>query len=193
MAAGDRTGVGVLALEPGPRRRGPRRRPRDRHSAHFADLEGDGDLDFCAQGRNLGAGRVWVYEVDGSIFDPGTSRADWSMIRRDVHNTGTYPRSGPAAIADGAPATARLRCYPNPVRIGELIAPGLPGALTGRISLFDAAGRRVGGLQADGLTSHDIPVGALFELEPAPGVYFVRRDQAGGMPAETTRLVILDP
>ena len=165
----------------------------DAHSsAHFADLEGDGDLDFCAQGQTFGAGLVWVYEVDGSIFDPGTSRADWPKIRRDVRNTGHYPHHGPAAIAEAAPARPPFRCYPNPVRMGERIALQLPGELAGWISLFDAAGRRVGGTQVAGPLL-DVTAGTLFGSAPVPGVYFLRWDEAGPHRSAATRLVLLAP
>jgi hypothetical protein len=132
-----------------------------------------------------------VYEVDSSIFDPGTSRADWPKIRRDVRNTGYYPTSGSAGIAAGAPAAVRLRLCPNPVRIGERIALDLPGGESGSVSFFDAAGRRVGGFQAGG-SSLALPVSALFDVEPSAGVYFLRWDRRGPQRPESARLVILE-
>lgn len=185
----------------------------DAHSsAHFADLEGDGDLDLCAQGGTFGSGRVWVYEVDGSLFDPASSRCDWPKIRRDVRNTGAYEPADPAAVADSRLAGAALVCYPNPLRVRDRVAwrvvngaalgatcgaaPGAgptAGPAASRIRLFDAAGRQVGGGAIDAGSPRAIPVLELFEECPEPGIYFACPDGRGTAGSSAVRLVIVGP
>ena len=163
-------------------------------SAHFADLEGDGDLDLCAQGGTFGTGRVRVYEVDGSVFHPGTTRADWPKIRHDTRNTGYFEPPDPAGMADLRVSGGRLVCSPNPLILGgtaswRLAAP-VPVAGTGQITLFDLGGRQVGGARLNGGASATIAVHEMFESSPAPGVYFARLDGAGRTDTRT-RVVIV--
>ncbi len=170
----------------------------DAHSsAHFADLEGDGDLDLCAQGQTFGAGRVWVYEVDGSAFDPATSRSDWPKIRRDTRNTGYYEPKGPMEAEEIILPRPRLRLDPNPMRLQDVafLRPAGAGLGSGtpvddaQITLFDSAGRRVGNARFRAAASIEIPVSRLFGSSPAPGVYFARLDGLGKTPP--IRVVLL--
>lgn len=163
-------------------------------SAHFADLEGDGDLDLCAQGGTFGTGRVRVYEVDGSVFHPGTTRADWPKIRHDTRNTGYFEPPDPAGTADLRVSGGRLVCSPNPLILGgtaswRLAAP-VSVAGTGHITLFDLGGRRVGSARLNGGTPATIAVREMFESPPAPGVYYARLTGAGRADTKT-RVVIV--
>jgi hypothetical protein len=170
----------------------------DAHSSvHLADLEGDGDLDLCAQGGTFGAGLVWVYEVTGSIYQPGTTRADWPKIRHDLHNTGYYPRVDPAGVAENGHGSKlysdeRIGCSPNPVVAGGMIRLRLPADRPGRLVAFDVAGRRVGAVEIRGGASLLLDLDALTGKAPAHGSYFLRWVPAVGGRAACSRLTVLD-
>jgi hypothetical protein len=165
----------------------------DAHSSvHLGDLEGDGDLDLCAQGGTFGAGRVCVYEVDGSTYNPQTTRADWPKIRRDLHNTGYYPGPpDPAAVAAGGLAEPRLACFPDPAALGGSVRLSLPGRCAGVLQVFDLSGRMIGRLDAGGqggwatFATRDLLGGGR-----GTGVYFLRFAAPSGS-AAATRLTIL--
>ncbi len=164
----------------------------DAHSSvHLADLEGDGDLDLCAQGGTFGGGGVWVYEVSGSVYDPEATRADWPKIRRDLHNTGYYPRVDPAGIAaqDGSGA-ARIECSPNPASAAALIQLRLPGQQPGRLVAFDSSGRSVGAVQAKGGTTLVLEPGDLLGGAGCAGCYFLRWASADAR-ATSVRLTVI--
>jgi hypothetical protein len=151
----------------------------DAHSsAHLADLEGDGDLDLCAQGGTFGAGRVCVYEVDGSLSHPAVTRADWPKIRHDARNTGFFPRIDPAGVQDGLAgdplALERISCRPNPVDANGVMRLLLPGHGPGRLMAFDSSGRRVGAMQAQGGEPFTLGLRQLTGGDGAPGAYFLR-------------------
>lgn len=135
-------------------------------SVHIADLEGDGDLDLCAEGGTFGSGRVSVYEINGSTYQPGVTRADWPKIRRDAHNTGCYSREDPSAAPDGPGIAAwhrgaRIVCSPNPVAFGGGLQLRIPGTGSGRLEAFDPLGRALGGVDAQGGTSFAIELNRL--------------------------------
>lgn len=174
-------------------------------SVHVADMEGDGDLDLCAEGGTFGTGRVWVYEVDGSTYQPGVTRADWPKIRRDVQNTGCYLRLDPSAAPDesfvtASPLRARIVCVPNPVARGGGLHLQIPGTGSGRLEVFDPTGRILGGLDARGGTSLAIGLDRLTGPRFA-GCCFLRWRPATRVPRpgtlepgdaiSTTRLTVL--
>jgi hypothetical protein len=164
----------------------------DAHSSvHLADLDGDGDLDLCAQGGTFGSGRVWVYPVDGSVFDPASSRADWPKIRHDLRNTGRYERPDPAGIAGslalGAP---RLACWPNPVGAGGSLSLRLPDDGPGRVLIFDANGRQVGAIPVVGGAAASLSRRDLVGRTDSPGCYFLRWAPVAG-PDAFARLTVL--
>jgi hypothetical protein len=160
-------------------------------STHLADLDGDGDLDLCAQGGTFGAGSVWVYEVDGSDYDPDVSRSDWPKIRRDLHNTGYYPRAEPVSVAAILPAGMRLSCSPNPARIDQTVLLDLPGGAWGRLSVFDPAGRAVGALETEGGRAVFVPLRDLMRGRGGPGVYSLRWAPSTAGPVSSGRLVLV--
>jgi hypothetical protein len=165
----------------------------DTHSSiHLADLEGDGDLDLCAQGQAFGSGKVWVYQVDGSTFNPLTGRAEWPKIRRDVRNIGFYPRVYPAEVEDEAVRPDRLVVFPNPVHSSGSVELRLPAGCDGQVSVFDPAGRRIGGMELAGPGAVSVPVRSLWEREMAAGVYFLRTQPRGGRDVQPVRLVVMD-
>lgn len=162
-------------------------------SVHLADVEGDGDLDLIAQGQTMGGGQLWLFEVDGSVFDPATSRADWPKIRHDLRNTGYFPRPDPAGIAlDRVGSPPGLRLYPNPVVAGAELRLAGVGGLPGSITLFDATGRSVGRLSiAPGAGAACVTVRELAGRTPAPGLYLLRWAPVDGGRERLARLTIL--
>lgn len=176
-------------------------------SACFGDLEGDGDLDLCAQGQAFGAGRVCVYEVDNSVFGEA-SRRDWPKIRHDDRNTGHFEALDPAAVDDPWISNPRLTCFPNPAAIGDEIWLSFsnlisrdPTALSGivDVDLFDSSGRRVWHSDIDLEPSRgddDGPEGSgAFSVRPIlgdrAGAYFVRVTSHGGRLTQTEKLVLV--
>ncbi len=175
-------------------------------SAHIADLEGDGDLDLCAQGGTFGAGLVWAYEINGSTYQPGLTRADWPKIRRDVFNTGCYPLAIASAAPNEPPVAARCQdasigCFPNPVVRGGEVQLRIPGTGSGRLEVFDPAGRVLGGVDARGGASFAIAQDRLIGSRYT-GCCFLRwrpvkaTAQAGSLQAgdqiSTARLIVLE-
>lgn len=148
-------------------------------SAHVADLEGDGDLDLCVQGGTFGSGRVCVFEVDGSSL-PNPNRRDWPKLRRDARNTGHSPAPVLTAVAETGPVPS-LRVFPNPVARGGVLSLQMPENRTGRVALFDLAGRRLAKLDVSGGRVD------LARLPLAAGVYLLKVE--GARPA---RLVVID-
>ncbi|HOX24671.1 MAG TPA: VCBS repeat-containing protein [Candidatus Krumholzibacteria bacterium] len=161
-------------------------------SAHLADLEGDGDLDLCAQGGTFGAGQVRVYEVDGSQWHDQHERSDWPKIRRDPHNTGFCPAPVVTGVALDPDPAAPLRWFPNPVSRGGSLSLRLPGARGGRIAVFDLAGRRVGAATVGDRPSATVPLRALCGRDPAAGVYLLQFSPAGAGALSTGRLVVIE-
>jgi hypothetical protein len=158
-------------------------------SAHLADLEGDGDLDLCAQGGTFGAGQVWVYEVDGSSWQAQPNQREWPKIRRDTGNTGYCPRGTLTDVAAGVGLFPPLRCYPNPVPRGGSFSLRMPEGRSERIAVFDVAGRRLGSAAISGGPELRLSIRDLFKTDPPAGVYLLRIEDSGGRSA---RLMILD-
>jgi hypothetical protein len=161
-------------------------------SAHFADLEGDGDLDLCAQGGTFGTGSVRVYEVEGSQWSADATRVDWPKIRHDTRNTGYSPLPTTTAVAEATRLAARLCCFPNPVSRGSTLSLRLPVSRRERVSLYDLAGRRLGSIDVDGGNGVTVPTRSLFSGDPASGVYLLRVEEPGGAGGRGTRLVVVE-
>ena len=162
-------------------------------SQHLLDLEGDGDLDLVTAGSSMNAGLIWVFQVDGSSFDPATSAGDWPKPRRDMVNTGRYPVGDPAGIAgDARRAFDGLRLAPNMVRRGDLMTLETPAGLTGLIEVWDLAGRRIAAstLAAAGDRA-TVRACELFRPAAGNGVFLLRWTPAGGAPARATRMLVL--
>ena len=165
----------------------------DLHPIRDADDHGFlADLDLCAQGGTFGAGRVWVYEVDGSTWQDQADRRGWPKIRRDTSNSGYYPTYAMTAVSEGPAPAPPVFCYPNPMRRGGTFSLKLPDDRGGRVAVFDLAGRLLGAAAIDRSPEVRFTSGALFETEPAAGVYFLRIEGAGGRWTRSTRLVIVD-
>jgi hypothetical protein len=128
--------------------------------------------------------------VDGSISNPLTSRADWPKIRRDPRNSGYYPRVDPAAVEDAPALIGRLSVAPNPVRPDGLISLRLGGAGATRISIFDPAGRRIGGMDMAGAACRTLPVRSLSDRGITPGVWYLRPEGPGDSHGHAVRLVL---
>jgi hypothetical protein len=166
-------------------------------SAHIADIEGDGDLDLCAQGQSMSSGRLWVYEVNGSTFDPATSRADWPKIRRDLRNTGCFEPAIDTGVGPGAAKPIRITWAPNPVGMDGALRLRVEGAeggesAAGSLVLYDLSGRRVGGAESLAGGSATLRVRDLFAGAPASGIYIMRwAGNAESGPARSGRLVVL--
>ncbi len=160
-------------------------------SVHVADVEGDGDLELTVSGASFAAGRILVLAVDGSVYDPLTSRHDWPKMRRDMENTGARAAGGTTAVgAAAAPAAVRLAIAPNPVRGGGAVR--IATGTAGRLAVYDALGRcRGDAALGSGETRLvlDGPGGLLGRQEVGPGVYFLRFLPERGTTV-TARLVI---
>jgi len=172
-------------------------------STHVADLEGDGDLDLCVQGGTFGTGLVWVHEIDGSVYNPGSSRADWPKIRHDAANRGCYTPQSPTAAPPPRTSlsAARLVVYPNPAPAGSQrrIAwtqggpgnRGVPSAepcfVKGTVQLVEPSGRirrSISWNHGDVLTLPGAEGGTA-----SCGVLWLRLVRPDGTAAGTTRIV----
>jgi hypothetical protein len=162
-------------------------------STHLLDLEGDGDLDLVTAGASMNDGLIWVFEVDGSSFDPATSAAGWPKIRRDMVNTGCYPPVDPAAVTTSEPrGPGSLRLSPSVVRAGDRLSLGLPADEGGIVEVWDVAGRRLAAhalLGRGGATS--LPAAGLFDRRGGSGVFLMRWTPECGGPARCARVVVL--
>jgi probable HAF family extracellular repeat protein len=91
----------------------------------------------------------------------------------------------------GLPSHAALRSYPQPMRDAGTLELVLAGTVTGKVWLYDLAGRRVaelgGGTFARGTVTIPVPSGVLSRLQS--GVYYARWE-GGGEPA-TRRVVVV--
>ncbi len=159
-------------------------------STHLLDMEGDGDLDVVTAGASMSGGLLWVFEVDGSSFDPATSVADWPKIRRDMVNTGCYPSVDPAAVE--APSGVQLprlvlSSWPNPFAARTDIHYTLPTASHTRLVVFDAQGRCVATL-VDGPRAAGSHVVA-WDAQPAQAGVYLYRLEAGS--ASASRKVVV--
>ncbi len=161
-------------------------------SQHVLDLEGDGDLDLVTAGTTIFHGLLWVFEIEGSSYNPVASPADWPKIRRDMANTGCYPTPDPAGIAAQDPAGRQrlplvLDCWPNPLTTWADIRYELPAARHASLTILDPQGRRVAML-VDGVQSAGLHAVAWDRRAVAAGVYLCRLE-AGGASARCKVIV----
>jgi hypothetical protein len=162
-------------------------------SQHLLDLEGDGDLDLVTAGSSMNGGLLWVFQVDGSSFDPATSAADWPKPRRDMANTGCYPLADPAGLAGDDPrAVQGLRLTPSMVRRGDIMTLRLPEGLVGVVEVWDLAGRRIAAQPLAVAGDRAIlPASALFSRSAGNGVFLMRWAPERGAPARAARVLVL--
>ncbi len=162
-------------------------------SQHLLDMEGDGDLDLVTAGANMSGGLLWVFEVDGSSFDPSSSAAGWPKIRRDMVNTGCYPAVDPAGVAASEPRRGpALRLWPRIVRPGDLLSLHLPASGAGLVEVWDVAGRRIAARPlagGDGVIS--LPARGLIDRRAGSGAFLMRWTPEGGGPAPSARVIVL--
>jgi hypothetical protein len=85
----------------------------------------------------------------------------------------------------------RLSCSPNPARIGQTVRLDLPGGASGRLSVFDPAGRAVGMLETEGGRAVFLPLDDLLHGTGGPGVYFLRWAPSFAEPPAAARLVLV--
>jgi len=162
-------------------------------SQHVLDIEGDGDLDLVTAGSSMSAGLLWVFEVDGSSFDPSTSAADWPKIRRDLVNTGCYPAFDPAGVAVSEPRVrSALRLSPSILHRTDLLSLRLPASGAGLIEVYDLAGRRLGErfLVAGGEAT-SVPASVLFDRHAQSGAFLMRWTPEHGGATRTARVIVL--
>ena len=133
---------------------------------------------------------VWVYGVDQSVFQAGSSRADWPKIRHDPRNTGRYARPDPAAVLPAESSPHELACFPNPAVAGARILLRTPGA--GELSAFDASGRVLSRRVGSAGEFRELRLDELLGVADRPGIYFLRWAPIGGVTAtHAVRLTVV--
>jgi hypothetical protein len=169
-------------------------------SAHVADADADGDLDLIACGTDFGDGALRYYEIDGSTYDPSTTRMDWPKIRRDLRNTGYFPWRDPAGTANAEPATGGvLRAFPNPAPRGSVVTIRLPQDAPGLLSIHDVTGRCLARRPTTGAEERFTLPSLLDPARSARGVYQLSWTPKGeGTGAARlrragTRLILIEP
>jgi len=159
-------------------------------STHITDADGDGVFEMSVAGSDMnGHGRVYLFEVDGSIATP-TSRMDWPKIRQNVENHGRYLGRNPADVASNEDIRALpFRIAPNPVLPGARIMMCAPQGEAGSVVVCDPSGRVIGRQTLAGTSI--VGLRDLIGGERSNGVYFVRWRPVAGGAAQTNRIVVL--
>ena len=153
------------------------------------DADGDGVFEMAVAGSDMnGNGRVYVFDVDGSVASP-TSRMDWPKIRQNVLNHGRYLGIDPADVADGTDLRLLpFRVAPNPVFADGRITLRPPEGQAGSVTICDPTGRVLGRRTFAG--GAILPVRELLGDNATRGVYFIRWQPSGEGRARQSRIVV---
>lgn len=161
-------------------------------STHIDDIDDDGRLELAACGTDFDDGSLCVFEIDGSTYNPWSTRMDWPKIRRDAYNTGLFRPFDTASVDPGQPASVTLSLFPNPVdaggRINLIAEPGFGRGAVAAVRVFDATGRLVNRIDVDGQSM--FPVRSLIGGHGHAGVYFVVPGVDGSVASRPHRLTV---
>lgn len=159
-------------------------------STHIMDADGDGVFEMTVAGCDMnGHGRVYLFEVDGSIATP-TSRMDWPKIRQNILNHGRYIGLDPADVTQGwEMRLLPFRISPNPVAGDGRITLHAPDGQAARLTICDPSGRVVGRRTLAGHTV--LPVQELIGTGSPTGVYFMCWRPLADGGSQVTRLVVI--
>ena len=159
---------------------------------HIADIDGDGRLELRGMRTDLDDGSLCVFEIDGSMYDPHTTRMDWPKIRRRCPRHRVLPvdrsRGDYDEVDGGAPT---LRLAPNPVPADGRITLFLPAGGNGEIEVFRVDGGRVSRRLLD--STREVSVRSMIGDRCASGIYFIRWNAEGRARLRSERLLVLGP
>jgi hypothetical protein len=159
-------------------------------STHIADIDGDGRLELAACGTDLDDGSLCVFEIDGSVYDPHTTRMDWPKIRRDLHNTGFFPWIDPAGVDEGQAGDCPiLTIAPNPLEPNSRIVMRDMSYPIGTLRVIDAGGRLLG--ERAVVSPAEVSIRSIVGDRLSRGVYWLRWLPAVGGPQRSARLIVL--
>jgi hypothetical protein len=159
-------------------------------STHIADIDGDGRLELAACGTDFDDGSVCVFEIDGSTYDPATTRMDWPKIRHDVTNTGYLQWTDPAAVMDAVPAgSPLLTAAPNPAGPDGRIVLRDASGVAGTLSVVDITGRVLA--ERAIRSPAEAPLRSIVGGPLPGGVYWLRWRPVGAGAAHSTQVIVL--
>jgi hypothetical protein len=159
-------------------------------STHIADIDGDGRLELAACGTDFDDGSVCVFEIDGSSYDPATTRMDWPKIRHDVTNTGYLRWMDPAAVTDAVPAGFPiLTAAPNPAGPDGRIVLRDASGVAGTLSVVDLTGRVLA--ERAIRSPAEAPLRSIVGGPLPGGVYWLRWRPVGAGAARSTQVIVL--